>query len=93
MLSGSIDRGLVADVIAQRAQGFVGREKPVGAIVEALEMAHQGHLAVDPLLLHEILRPHDAADRRDVGRTTRRDTGRPDRRRPGVVHTHNDPSG
>jgi two-component system nitrate/nitrite response regulator NarL len=63
MLSGSIDRVLVADAIAQGAQGFVGKEKPVGAIVEALEMAQQGHLAVDPLLLKEILRPPDAEDR------------------------------
>ena len=30
MLSGSVSRGLVADAIAQGAQGFVGKEKPVG---------------------------------------------------------------
>ena len=46
MLSGSISRSLVADAIAEGAQGFVGKEKPVGVIIEALEMAHQGHLAV-----------------------------------------------
>jgi two-component system, NarL family, nitrate/nitrite response regulator NarL len=80
MLSGSIDRGLVMDAIAQGAQGFVGKEKPVGAIIEALEMAHQGHLAVDPLLLKEILRPNDAEDRLAV-RPNRR-AGRPDRRQP-----------
>ena len=49
MLSGSISRSLVADAIAEGAQGFVGKEKPVGVIIEALEMAHQGHLAVDLL--------------------------------------------
>jgi two-component system nitrate/nitrite response regulator NarL len=60
MLSASIDRVLVAEAIAQGAQGFVGKEKPVEAIVEALEMAHQGQLAVDPRLLQEILRPQEA---------------------------------
>ena len=61
MLSGSSNRSLVADAIAGGAQGFVGKEKPVGAIVAALEMAHQGQLAVDLLLLQEVLRParHD----------------------------------
>jgi two-component system nitrate/nitrite response regulator NarL len=80
MLSGSIDRGMVSDAIAQGAQGFVGKEEPVDAIVEALEMACQGHLAVDPLLLQEIPRPHDAEDRR-VGRPDRR-VGHSDRRQP-----------
>ena len=87
MLSGSIDRGMVLDAIARGAQGFVGKEKPIEAIVEALEMAFQGHLAVDPLLLQEIPRPHDAEDRRvgspdrRVGRSDRR-VGHSDRRRP-----------
>jgi two-component system nitrate/nitrite response regulator NarL len=62
MLSGSISRSLVADAIAQGAQGFVGKEKPVGVIIEALEMAYQGHLAVDLLLLQEVLRPHPEND-------------------------------
>ena len=57
MLSGSSNRSLVADAIAGGAQGFVGKEKPVGAIVTAVEMAHQGQLAVDLLLLQEVLRP------------------------------------
>ena len=57
MLSGSISRNLVADAIAEGAQGFVGKEKPVGVIIEALELAQQGHLAVDLLLLQEVLRP------------------------------------
>lgn len=42
MLSASSDIGLVADAIAQGAQGFVGKEKPVESIVEALEGARQG---------------------------------------------------
>ena len=62
MLSGSINRRLVADAIAQGAQGFVGKEKPVGAIREALEMACQGDLAVDPLVLQDVLRPHPEID-------------------------------
>jgi two-component system nitrate/nitrite response regulator NarL len=62
MLSGSISRSLVADAIAEGAQGFVGKEKPVGVIIEALEMAHQGHLAVDLLLLQEVLRPQAEND-------------------------------
>jgi two-component system nitrate/nitrite response regulator NarL len=57
MLSGSVSRSLVADAIAEGAQGFVGKEKPVGVIMEALQMAHEGHLAVDLLLLQEVLRP------------------------------------
>jgi two-component system, NarL family, nitrate/nitrite response regulator NarL len=62
MLSGSVNRSLVADAIAEGAQGFVGKEKPVDVICEALEMAHQGHLAVDLLLLQEVLRPHGQND-------------------------------
>ena len=62
MLSGSISRSSVADAIAQGAQGFVGKEKPIGVIIEALEMAYQGHLAVDLLLLQEVLRPQSEHD-------------------------------
>ena len=62
MLSGSISKNLVAKAIAEGAQGFVGKEKPVGDIINALEMAHQGHLAVDLLLLQEILRPQAQND-------------------------------
>ena len=80
ILSGSMDSNLVADAIAQGAQGFVGKEKPIGSIVEALAMAFRGHLPVDSYMLQEILRPHDAEDRRNVGRPDRRNVGRPDRR-------------
>ena len=62
MLSGSINRSLVADAIAQGAQGFVGKDKPVGAILDALEMAYQGYLAVDPLVLQDVLRPQAQND-------------------------------
>jgi two-component system nitrate/nitrite response regulator NarL len=57
MLSGAISSELVAAAIAEGAQGFVGKEKPVSAIIEALELAQQGHLAVDLVLLQEALRP------------------------------------
>lgn len=84
MLSASMDKVLVADALAQGAQGFVGKEKSVEAIVEALEMAHSGHLAVDPLLLQQILilqqmlRRQVTEDRSDV---VRPDQGSADRRR------------
>jgi len=57
ILSGSFNRGVVADAIAEGAEGFVGKQKPIGAIIEALELAHHGHLAVDPHLLQDALRP------------------------------------
>lgn len=62
MLAGSIGRVLVSDAIAQGAQGFVGKEKPIAAIIEALEMARRGYLAVDPLVLQDALRPHTQND-------------------------------
>lgn len=62
ILSGSLSRGVVADALAEGAQGFVGKEKPIASIVEALELAHQGHLAVDPLVLQEALRPRAQED-------------------------------
>jgi two-component system, NarL family, nitrate/nitrite response regulator NarL len=76
ILSGSMDRDLVADAIAQGAQGFVSKEKPVEAIVEALEMAQHGQLAVDPLPPPKILRPDDAKDHRVAGRPDRRQASR-----------------
>lgn len=62
MLAGSMYKGVVVDAIAQGAQGFVGKQKPIGTIIEALELAHQGYLAVDPLVLQEAFRPHGQAD-------------------------------
>jgi len=62
ILSGSLSRGVVADAIAQGAAGFVGKEKPIGAIIEALELARQGQLAVDPLALQDALRPRSQDD-------------------------------
>jgi two-component system nitrate/nitrite response regulator NarL len=62
IMSGSTNRGLVSDAISHGAQGFVGKEKPIGTIIEALELAHQGHLAVDPFVLQDILRPRPRPD-------------------------------
>jgi two-component system nitrate/nitrite response regulator NarL len=62
MLAGSTGRGLVSDAIARGAAGFVSKVKPVEAILESLEMAHRGFLAVDPLVLQEALRPQSKKD-------------------------------
>jgi len=57
MLTASRNRFLVADAIAQGAQGFVGKEQPVSVLLTALDMAHAGHMAVDPLVLRELMQP------------------------------------
>ena len=62
MLSGSTGRSLVPEAIAAGAKGFVGKEQHIVAVIEALEMAHQGYLAVDPLLLQDALRPRARGD-------------------------------
>jgi len=62
MLSGSISTDLVADAITRGAQGFVGKYQPVGVIVEALEQARQGHLAVDPIFMPDMPQPHATKD-------------------------------
>ena len=64
ILSGTANAGLVADAIAQGAQGFVGKEKPIGVVIEAVQLASQGYLAVDPLLLQAALRPRVHSDDR-----------------------------
>ena len=62
MLSGSISADLVAVASALGAQGFVGKEEPIGVIVEALEQAHQGHLAVEPIFVPDMPQPHASTD-------------------------------
>ena len=62
ILSGTISAALVADAIAQGAQGFVVKAKPIRVVIEAAELAHQGYLAVDPLLLQAALRPRVRGD-------------------------------
>ena len=56
MISGSMTLDLVAAALAEGAQGFVGKDKPVDVLSEALERAHQGHLAVELNVLQEVLR-------------------------------------
>jgi len=62
MLAGSISRTLVSEAIAQGAQGFVSKIKPIAAVIDALEMAHRGFLAVDPLVLQEVMSPQTHTD-------------------------------
>jgi two-component system nitrate/nitrite response regulator NarL len=62
MLAGSIGGALVSDAIAQGAQGFVSKAKPIGALIAALDMARSGYLAVDPLVLQNALRPQSHSD-------------------------------
>jgi two-component system nitrate/nitrite response regulator NarL len=62
ILSGTTSAALVGDAIAQGAQGFVGKEKPIAVVIEAVELASQGYLAVDPILLQAALRPSVRAD-------------------------------
>ena len=62
ILSASLSPSLVADAIAQGAAGYVGKEKPIRFLVEALQMAHAGFLAVDPALLQDALRPRARDD-------------------------------
>jgi two-component system nitrate/nitrite response regulator NarL len=62
IFSGTTSAALVADAIAQGAQGFVGKEKPIAVVIEAVELANQGYLAVDPPLLQAALRPSVRGD-------------------------------
>lgn len=56
MLSGSMTPDLVAAALAEGAEGFVGKEKAVDVLSEALERAHEGHLAVELNVMQEVLR-------------------------------------
>ena len=62
ILSGLLTPGLVADAIARGASGYVGKEQPIGVLVETLQKAHEGYLAVDPLVLQEALRHRSRHD-------------------------------
>lgn len=57
ILSGTIRTRLVRDAIDLGAQGFVCKTEPVHVIVEALELALQGQLAVDPVVLRQLFNP------------------------------------
>jgi len=57
ILSGTIRTRLVREAINLGAQGFVCKTEPVHVIVEALELALQGQLAVDPVILQQLFNP------------------------------------
>jgi len=62
MLSAAADHGIVGRAIAEGAAGYVGKEQPIQRICEMLEQADKGHLAVEPALLQQALRPQKPSD-------------------------------
>jgi two-component system, NarL family, nitrate/nitrite response regulator NarL len=62
MLSAEADHAVVGRAIAEGASGYVGKEKPIIEIVEMLDRAVRGQLAVEPSLLQRALRPHKPTD-------------------------------
>lgn len=62
MLSAEADHTMVGKAIAEGASGYVGKEKPIVEIVEMLDRAVRGQLAVEPMLLQKALRPHKGTD-------------------------------
>lgn len=62
MLSAEADYSVVGRAIAEGASGYVGKEKPIHEIVEMLDRAVRGQLAVEPALLQRALRPHKPSD-------------------------------
>jgi two-component system nitrate/nitrite response regulator NarL len=62
MLSAEADHSIVGRAIAEGASGYVGKEKPIVEIVEMLDRAVRGQLAVEPSLLQRALRPQKTTD-------------------------------
>ena len=62
MLSAEADHAIVGQAIAEGASGYVGKEKPIVEIVEMLDRAVRGHLAVEPSLLQRALRPRKSSE-------------------------------
>jgi two-component system nitrate/nitrite response regulator NarL len=62
MLSAEADHAVVGRAIAEGASGYVGKEKPITEIVEMLDRAVHGQLAVEPALLQRALRPHKSSE-------------------------------
>lgn len=56
LLSAEASPAVVAQAIASGASGFVRKERMMSDLVDALELARQGHLAVEPNLLQRALR-------------------------------------
>lgn len=62
MLSADSDPDLVARALEAGAAGFVRKDESIGRLVEELQLALDGHLAVDPALLQRALRRKDRTD-------------------------------
>jgi two-component system, NarL family, nitrate/nitrite response regulator NarL len=62
MLSAQADSAVVGRAIAEGAAGYVGKEKPIGEIIEMLDRAIAGQMAVEPALLQRALRPQKSSD-------------------------------
>jgi len=62
MLSAQADHAVVGRAIAEGASGYVGKEKPIGEIIDMLDRAIAGQMAVEPALLQRALRPQKSSD-------------------------------
>lgn len=62
MLSADSAPGLVIQTIEAGAAGFVRKDQPIRHVLESLELAIEGHLAVDPTLLQSALRGKASGD-------------------------------
>lgn len=62
MMSGSTDYRVVAEAVAEGAHGFIGKDRPITAVLSALAQAMDGQLAIEPALLQEALRPSSPGD-------------------------------
>jgi two-component system nitrate/nitrite response regulator NarL len=62
MLSAEADHAIVGRAIVEGASGYVGKEKPIAEIVEMLDRAVRGQLAVEPALLQRALRPQKSTE-------------------------------
>ncbi len=62
MLSAEADHAIVGRAIAEGASGYVGKQKPIGEIIEMLDRAVRGQLAVEPSLLQRALRPQKSSE-------------------------------
>jgi two-component system, NarL family, nitrate/nitrite response regulator NarL len=62
MFSAATDHAIVGSAIAEGAHGFISKERPISEILDALQRACEGHMAVEAHLLQQALRPTTATD-------------------------------
>ncbi len=62
MLSADWAPGLVIQTVEAGAAGFVRKDQPIRHVLESLELAIEGRLAVDPTLLQSALRSKASGD-------------------------------